>query len=485
VAVPANNGNACDDGSNCTTGETCATGQCTNGTPANESLPCDDANPCTIEESCTSGSCTSDTHLDCSALDGTCVEGVCNPVTAACEPQTIANNTPCDDGNLCTTGERCMSGVCTNGTPVDCSGLDGECTVGVCLASTGACEPAILADGAPCEDGDLCTTGEACGGGACVGGAPVDCAHLNGDCTVGSCNPSTGACQATSVNNGSPCDDGSTCTAGEFCTSGVCGGGTATNDGGSCDDGSICTSGETCSAGTCGDGNPANGGAPCDDGDLCSVGEACAGGNCTGGAPVDCSDLDDDCAVGVCNPATGTCGVQGIGEGQSCDDSNTCTLGEECTGGACAGGVSFCDMDVTKVRLDQLRQKDLWIFNANLTVPANFDPGDGPIELTIVGSAGNWINPVSVAALSPGVGSRWSFVDDAAPGHGWLRVNAHRRQQGGWRIRIKARGPGTLPEFPAGVNDFRVQLRWGGAEFLQPPRVFTVLGSGGSRRRYP
>jgi hypothetical protein len=200
---------------------------------------------------------------------------------------------------------------------------------------------------------------------------------------------------------------------------------------------------------------------------------------------VDCSDLDDDCAVGVCNPATGTCGVQGIGEGQSCDDSNTCTLGEECTGGACAGGVSFCDMDVTKVRLDQLRQKDLWIFNANLTVPANFDPGDGPIELTIVGSAGNWINPVSVAALSPGVGSRWSFVDDAAPGHGWLRVNAHRRQQGGWRIRIKARGPGTLPEFPAGVNDFRVQLRWGGAEFLQPPRVFTVLGSGGSRRRYP
>jgi len=484
IAVPANGGSACDDGSTCTTGETCAAGQCTNGVPANESLPCDDANPCTTEESCTSGSCTSDTFLDCSALDGSCVEGVCNPQTAACVTQPLANGTPCDDGDLCTTAERCTSGVCGNAVPVDCSGLDGECTVGVCRATTGACEPAILANGSPCEDGDLCTTGEVCASGTCEFGSPVDCSHLDGTCSVGVCNPSTGACGATSVNNGLLCDDGSTCTAGERCTNGVCGGGSATNEGGSCDDGSICTSGETCSAGTCGDGAPANDGAACDDGDLCLVGEQCAAGSCSGGTPVDCSALDDACAVGVCNPATGTCGVQSIGEGQSCNDGSTCTVGEECTGGTCAGGVTFCSLQVTKVRLDQLRQRDLWVFNATLGAPSNFDPSEGPVELSIFGSAGNWINPVSVAALAPGVGTRWSFSGDNVPGHGWLRIRAHRRQQGGWRVRIKARAPGILPPFPQSANDFRVRFRWGGAEILTPPSTFTVLGSGGGRR-YP
>jgi len=198
---------------------------------------------------------------------------------------------------------------------------------------------------------------------------------------------------------------------------------------------------------------------------------------------VDCSALDGDCAVGVCNPATGTCGVQSIGEGQSCDDSNGCTEGEVCTGGACAGGTTFCGMELTKVRLVQYRQRDLWIFNANVAVPPAFDPSQGPVELSIFGSAGNWINPVSVAALEPGVSGRWSFGGDV-PGQGWLRIRIHPRRQGDWRVRAKARGAGILPRFPQGVNDFRLQFRWGGAEVSQPPSMLTVL-SNGAARRYP
>jgi len=486
VAVPANNGGACDDGSTCTAGETCAAGRCTNGTPANESLPCDDANACTIEESCTSGLCTSDTFLDCSALDGSCVEGVCDPQTAACVIQPIANGTPCDDGNLCSLGERCAGGVCTNGVPVDCSSLDGECTIGVCRNSTGACEPAILADGSLCEDGDPCTTGEVCTGGTCGGATPVDCSHLDAQCRVGVCNPSTGGCESTDVNEGLFCNDSSVCTVGERCATGACGGGIAANEGGACDDGSICTSGETCSAGTCGGGAPANGGLPCDDGDLCNIGETCAAGACGGGSAVDCSYLDAECAVGVCNPATGLCGVEGAADGEECDDANDCTEGEVvCTGGACGGGSTLCTMEVTRIRLDRLPQKDLWIVHANLlTLPPDFDPARGPLELSIFGSAGNWINPVSVPGLGPGVAGRWFFVGSNIPGHGWLRINAHRRQQGGWRLRIKARGPSILPRFPQNANDVRLRFRWGGSEMFLPPSMFTVLASGAARR-YP
>jgi hypothetical protein len=58
VAVPGNDGAACDDGSLCTAGETCAAGKCVGGMPANDGAACDDADGCTSGTTCAAGACT-------------------------------------------------------------------------------------------------------------------------------------------------------------------------------------------------------------------------------------------------------------------------------------------------------------------------------------------------------------------------------------------------------------------------------------------
>jgi choice-of-anchor C domain-containing protein len=90
---------------------------------------------------------------------------------------------------------------------------------------------------------------------------------LYSDCAVSTCSPATGVCSAaTSLANGTACNDGNACTASDSCTSGTCTAGALLN----CNDGNACTadacdatsgcthsnvsgscSGGTCSAGTC------------------------------------------------------------------------------------------------------------------------------------------------------------------------------------------------------------------------------------------
>ncbi|MEK6675881.1 MAG: hypothetical protein AABZ47_09540, partial [Planctomycetota bacterium] len=140
-----------------------------------------------------------------------CVGGTCQ----------IANNTnPCDDGNLCTVSDICTLGVCV-GTPVDCSGLDNDCNVGICNAATGLCEAIDANEGGPCNDGQLCTPSDICVTGVCIG-TPVDCSGLDNACNVGVCNTANGLCEAIPINEGGPCDDGLICTGFETCVSGVC-----------------------------------------------------------------------------------------------------------------------------------------------------------------------------------------------------------------------------------------------------------------------
>lgn len=57
VAVPGNNGGACDDNNACTTGETCSNGACSGGAPANNGGACDDQDPCTVSDTCANGTC--------------------------------------------------------------------------------------------------------------------------------------------------------------------------------------------------------------------------------------------------------------------------------------------------------------------------------------------------------------------------------------------------------------------------------------------
>ncbi len=75
------------------------------------------------------------------------------------------------------------------------------------------------------------------------------------------------------------------------------------------------------------------------------AGEPDAGPLCEG---VDCSGLDDICALGVCNPGTGICESMPKAPGASCNDGLYCTTNDECDGnGACEGTARSCDDSLT------------------------------------------------------------------------------------------------------------------------------------------
>lgn len=82
-------------------------------------------------------------------------------------------------------------------------------------------------------------------------------------------------------------------------------------------------------------------GQPCDgDGDLCTAGGVCDKGGCLGEQPVVCSDLDNACGTGACDPGTGVCvAIPAPGsEGQACDDGFVCTPNDTCVAGLCGVG---------------------------------------------------------------------------------------------------------------------------------------------------
>ncbi|HYB98714.1 MAG TPA: integrin alpha [Candidatus Limnocylindrales bacterium] len=401
-------GMACEDGDACTTGTTCMFAACGGGmavdcsgmandcntascdsmvgcllTPVMDTTPCNDGSPCTLGDQCTGGVCAG-TVKDCSGFSTICADGVCNDATGNCEAHPIGEGENCDDSLACTTGDKCVSGVCT-GTPADCSSFGDQCNNGVCNAGTGMCEAVAVENGTGCDDGSLCTTGDVCTGGTCAG-TPIDCSAQSDACNNGACNPATGGCEAVAVENGTGCDDGSLCTIGDVCTGGVCAGtpldcsasGDQCNDGvcnpvtgqceplpkpndTGCNDGLLCTVPDVCTDGVCGGApmdcsvfndqcnvgvcNPGNGmciamatndGLSCSDGDPCTDGDICGAGVCTG-APVDCSFAGDACNTGVCNPVDGSCGQQSLPDNEPCDDGLFCTALESCQSGQCVG----------------------------------------------------------------------------------------------------------------------------------------------------
>jgi hypothetical protein len=350
---------ACDDGDPCTENDvcqgdvcvgtavdcsglddTCRVGVCNaetgvcEGLPRNEGSTCDDSDLCTLGDLCVSGTCTG-TAVDCSSLDDTCNVGTCNSLTGICEALPANEGGTCDDGDSCTENDVCSNGVCA-GTAVDCTGLDDDCNLGLCDPATGNCIVQFVNQGGSCDDGDLCTRPDVCTDGVCAG-APVDCTALDDDCNVGVCNGATGLCEAVTVNEGGGCDDLDPCTDGDICTDGFCAGvfipdcencETASQ----CNDGNVCTLDE-CIGGVCVRTDLTD---PCNDGDLCTTNDVCSAGVCAG-TPVDCSYLDDACNVGVCNAYTGTCLIETANEGGSCNDGSPCTTGDVCVNGVCKG----------------------------------------------------------------------------------------------------------------------------------------------------
>ncbi|MFQ5493743.1 MAG: hypothetical protein ACE5EX_00015, partial [Phycisphaerae bacterium] len=317
-AQPANEGGICDDGLMCTNGDTCTGGSCIGtAVPGCQkcavATDCDDGDPCTDDSCHASGFCL---HTN--------------------------NVAPCDDADPCTQADTCSLGVCA-GTPIDCSPLDDACHVGTCNALTGLCEAGPANDTGPCDDGDPCTLSGTCLGGTCTLGPPIDCSGVSDPCNVGVCNPGTGVCEPVPANEGAICDDMNPCTDTDICVLGTCAGSpvagcTTCTTAGDCDDADPCTDDACHAAGFCTHNNNT---ALCDDGNSCTVNDTCSLGLCAG-SPVDCTALDDQCNVGVCNSLTGVCEAQPSNEGLACSDGDLCTVGDLCTAGVCGGTAVDC-----------------------------------------------------------------------------------------------------------------------------------------------
>ena len=372
-------------------------GNCDTLTPAANGTPCDDGLFCTVNDSCLDGDCVDTDEQSCAHLDTQCQVGVCDVGSDACVAQDRPDGTGCDNG-ACVTGETCQSGVCTGGSAMDCTTAGDDCNTASCdsNASEGNCAILTpLTDGTACEDGLHCTDGDQCIAGTCEPGHALDCAHLDTDCRVGVCDDDLGDCVLQDRPDGTPCDDFDPCNTGEECAGGICGGGSAVDcslsgdqcndvscsasgsegncdtltpmaDGAGCDNGP-CVTGETCTSGVCGGGSavdcatagddcntascdeggaegncallaPQPNGTTCDDNLFCTVTDSCVGGDCVGVGNPDCSHLNTDCQVGVCDPEADDCVTQDVPNGTACDTGNVCSSNDTCQGGVCTGG---------------------------------------------------------------------------------------------------------------------------------------------------
>ena len=291
----------------------CTKDSCTPATGCMHQLnegPCDDKDVCTIGDHCHLGGCISSGKLVCS--DG-------NPCTAdSCDPAVGCKFTPtagaCNDGNACTTLDACVNGTCQGSGPLDCDDST-PCTKDSCDPAKGCVHSPASG---PCDDKNVCTTGDACDKGACAGGAPLTCDDGNA-CTDDSCNPATGCVFSA---NAAPCDDGNKCTDGDQCKSGWCLSGMpkGCNDGNACTDDSCspatgcvftnnsvgcndsdpCTVTDTCSGGVC----VGSGALSCNDGNKCTADSCVKNQGC------------------VYQPITPCCGNGQKEAGEECDDGN-------------------------------------------------------------------------------------------------------------------------------------------------------------------
>jgi len=382
----------CHNAGTCNT----TTGNCSNP-PKTNGTPCDDENACTQTDTCQGGVCQGADSVVCTPLDQCHNAGTCNTTTGLCSNPNKPDDTPCDDENACTQTDTCQGGVCQGADPVICTALDQCHTAGTCNTTTGNCSNPNKPDDTPCNDGNPCSTLDTCQGGTCTAGAtnkdtdgdtyfdelcpggndcdddapavnpgvveqsygqPMCTDTIDNDCDDDTDIDDTGCMQCTGPGD---CDDGNACTDNQ-CIAGECQNPPVT-DGTSCDDNNACTQTDTCQGGLCTGADPVvctasdqchlvgtcntttgvcsdppkTNGTPCDDSNACSQTDTCQSGNCTGSDWVVCTASDQCHLVGTCNTTTGVCSDPPKTDGTACDDSNACSQTDTCQDGACEG----------------------------------------------------------------------------------------------------------------------------------------------------
>ena len=113
---------------------------------------------------------------DCEACTTDSFEG------AGCQHLPTGEGQGCDDGNLCTTGEKCTAGVCAGGAVLTCD--DGN----VCTKDS--CDPLQGCVYSP----DPAVAGQPCPGGVCFAGVCCAPACVGKECGDNGCDGSCGAC---------------------------------------------------------------------------------------------------------------------------------------------------------------------------------------------------------------------------------------------------------------------------------------------------
>lgn len=122
----------------------CSIGQCDNQgqcviVPINQGQPCDDGKFCTTGEHCNNqGQCLG---TQTCGPDQACFMSGCDEALQSCTMTPIMNDLPCDDGDACSVGTTCQSGVC--GAPMStisqCINGDGCCPAGCTLGNDSDC----------------------------------------------------------------------------------------------------------------------------------------------------------------------------------------------------------------------------------------------------------------------------------------------------------------------------------------------------------
>lgn len=315
----------CDDGIACTIDSCDITTGCLHK-PLQEGADCDDGNVCTVGDQCTKFGLCAGTKQTCD--DGEiCTNDSCNPVSGACE--NTPTNGPCDDGKVCT-NDSCVGGKCL-GVEIKCD--DGNfCTIDKCVEAFGGCV-GTNSSGGPCNDGDGCTVGDTCDSGICKSGTPQVCNDGN-VCTAEKCSSPSGTCVFTKSTE-TQCNDGNLCTENDLCDTvapWVCKGGKPLV----CDDGNVCTSDSCTGNGGCAF-TPNNG--TCDDNNSCTVGDTCVAKECQPSNLQKCDD-NNPCTTDSCSPITGCIfDANSI----SCTDGNSCTLDDKCANKSCVGVGVVCN----------------------------------------------------------------------------------------------------------------------------------------------
>jgi hypothetical protein len=203
----------CDDGNPCSDGDYCNAGECTSGPNiclckvtadcleyddgdlCNGTLFCDKSNPNPGKWSCTA---QPGSEITCDhSQDSKCLETKCAPYSGQCVKSPVNNGETCDDGNLCTFGDSCLSGTCLGPQNVVCDDSN-ECTEDSCVSQFG-CLYKSVKEGTPCEQPDW-----KCASGQCVPCKP-NC--LGKECGDNNCGGTCGQCQGSMVCHDGTCID--------------------------------------------------------------------------------------------------------------------------------------------------------------------------------------------------------------------------------------------------------------------------------------